>query len=159
MVELISAQIKVLSYLAFVIKPFADIVTVHSTQLVEGMIGMLESCPMEVTHLRKELLIASRHILNTDLRISKNFIKCVILPIFYFYVIIFIEFIPYMDKLLDENTLLGRGWTTTENLKPLAYSTIADLIHHVRTHLPLPTVVKAVNLFAINVHDHNLTPR
>lgn len=72
MVELVSAQIKVLSYLAFVIKPFTEIVTVHSTQLVEGMIGMLESCPMEVTHLRKELLIASRHILNTELRISKN---------------------------------------------------------------------------------------
>lgn len=72
MVELVSAQIKVLSYLAFVIKPFTEIVTIHSTQLVEGMIGMLESCPMEVTHLRKELLIASRHILNTDLRISKN---------------------------------------------------------------------------------------
>lgn len=74
MVELVSAQIKVLSYLAFVIKPFTDIVTIHSTQLVEGMIGMLESCPMEVTHLRKELLIASRHILNTELRISKNLI-------------------------------------------------------------------------------------
>lgn len=71
LVELVSAQIKVLSYLAFVIKPFTDIVTIHSTQLVEGMIGMLESCPMEVTHLRKELLIASRHILNTELRISK----------------------------------------------------------------------------------------
>ncbi|XP_025424212.1 transformation/transcription domain-associated protein [Sipha flava] len=137
LVELISAQIKVLSYLAFVIKPFTDIVIVHSTQLVEGMIGMLESCPMEVTHLRKELLIASRHILNTELRI---------------------KFIPYMDKLLDENTLLGRGWTTTENLKPLAYSTIADLIHHVRVHLTLPTIVKAINLFAINVHDHSLTP-
>lgn len=64
-----------------------------------------------------------------------------------------------MDKLLDENTLLGRGWTTTENLKPLAYSTIADLIHHVRVHLTLPTIVKAINLFAINVHDHSLTPR
>lgn len=64
-----------------------------------------------------------------------------------------------MDKLLDENTLLGKGWTTTENLKPLAYSTIADLIHHVRNHLSLPTIVKAINLFAINVHDHNLTPR
>jgi len=64
-----------------------------------------------------------------------------------------------MDKLLDENTLLGRGWTTTENLKPLAYSTIADLIHHVRIHLSLPIIVKAINLFAINVHDHGLTPR
>jgi len=157
LVDLVSAQIKVLSYLAFVIKPFTEILTVHSTQLVEGMIGMLESCPMEVTHLRKELLIASRHILNTELRISKNkllFFKFIIYNFVYF-----LEFIPYMDKLLDENTLLGLGWTTTENLKPLAYSTIADLIHHVRVHLSLPTIVKAINLFAINVHDHSLTPR
>jgi len=157
LVELVSAQIKVLSYLAFVIKPFAEIVTVHSTQLVEGMIGMLESCPMEVTHLRKELLIASRHILNTDLRISKK--KNCYLNLKFLLLFLILEFIPYMDKLLDENTLLGRGWTTTENLKPLAYSTIADLIHHVRVHLSLPTIVKAINLFAINVHDHSLTPR
>lgn len=75
------------------------------------------------------------------------------------FVFLFLEFIPYMDKLLDENTLLGRGWTTTENLKPLAYSTIADLIHHVRVHLSLPTIVKAINLFVINVHDNSLTPR
>ncbi|XP_050062544.1 transformation/transcription domain-associated protein-like [Aphis gossypii] len=137
LVELIETQIKILSCLAYIIKLFTEIVTVHSTQLVEGMIGMLESSPMEVTHLRKEFLIASRHILNTDLRI---------------------KFIPYMDKLLDENTLLGRGWTNTENLKPLVYSTIADLIQHVQVHLSLPTIVKVINLFAINVHDHSLTP-
>lgn len=79
MVELIEAQIKVLSCLAYIIKLFTDIVTVHSTQLVEGMIGILESSPMEVTHLRKEFLIASRHILNTDLRISKNKKKIVVI--------------------------------------------------------------------------------
>jgi len=64
-----------------------------------------------------------------------------------------------VDKLLDENTLLGRGWTNTENLKPLVYSTIADLIQHVQVHLSLPTIVKVINIFAINVHDHSLTPR
>jgi len=72
LVEFIEAQIKVLSYLAYVIKMFTEIVTVHSTQLIEGIIGMLESSPMVVTHLRKELLVASRHFLNTDLRISKK---------------------------------------------------------------------------------------
>lgn len=64
-----------------------------------------------------------------------------------------------MDKLLDTKIIVGRGWTTTENLKPLAFSTIADLIHHVRAHLSLSTIAKAVNLFVVNVHDHSLSPR
>lgn len=38
--------------------------------LVEGMLGLLSLCPMEVSHLRKELLIATRHILATELRNS-----------------------------------------------------------------------------------------
>ena len=29
------------------------------------------------------------------------------------------------------------GWTTHESLRPLAYSTLADLVHHVRQSLPL----------------------
>ena len=33
--------------------------------------------------------------------------------------------------------LLGKGWTTYETLRPLAYSTLADLVHHVRQLLPL----------------------
>jgi len=43
----------------------------HSNLMVKGLLGMLTICPMEVTHLRKELLIASRHILATDLRVSE----------------------------------------------------------------------------------------
>jgi len=36
-----------------------------------------------------------------------------------------------MEQLFDENVLLGKGWTVNETLKPLAYSTLADLVHHV----------------------------
>jgi len=43
----------------------------QSNQLAKGMLGLLTYCPQEVAHLRKELLIAARHILATDLRISK----------------------------------------------------------------------------------------
>lgn len=39
--------------------------------MVKGMLSLLQSCPKEVAHLRKELLIAARHILATDLRNSK----------------------------------------------------------------------------------------
>lgn len=75
--------------------------------MVRGMIALLTVCPHEVAHLRKELLIAARHILATELRI---------------------KFVPHMEKLFDENTLLGKGWTTHESLRPLAYSTLADLV-------------------------------
>ncbi len=66
------------------------------------------------------------------------------------------EFVPFIDKLFDENILIGSGWTTYESLRPLAYSTLADLVHHVRTSLPLNDLSLAVNLFSKNVHDESL---
>ncbi|KAL5493667.1 hypothetical protein EMCRGX_G014876 [Ephydatia muelleri] len=59
------------------------------------MVALLRNCPQEVTHLRKELLIAVRHILATDLR---N------------------KFLPCIDHLFDENLLIGSGWTTRESV-------------------------------------------
>ena len=41
------------------------------------MLGLLSHCPQEVAHLRKELLIAARHILATDLRNSKRITKLI----------------------------------------------------------------------------------
>ena len=38
--------------------------------MVQGMLALLRNCPQEVAHLRRELLIAARHILATDLRNS-----------------------------------------------------------------------------------------
>ncbi|XP_013399832.1 transformation/transcription domain-associated protein-like [Lingula anatina] len=134
-VDFIAAQIKTLSFLAYIIRIYQEIVSSHSQQLVKGMLGLLTLCPQEVAHLRKELLIAARHILATDLR---N------------------RFVPHIDKLFDETVLIGSGWTTHESLRPLAYSTLADLVHHVRTALPLTDLSLAVNLFSKNVHDESL---
>ncbi|KAJ8314001.1 hypothetical protein KUTeg_008562 [Tegillarca granosa] len=110
-------------------------VQAHSQNMVKGLLGLLSHCPQEVAHLRKELLIAARHILATDLR--NQFVHCI-------------------DKLFDENVLIGVGWTTHESLRPLAYSTLADLVHHVRQALPLTELSLAVNLFSKNVHDESL---
>jgi transformation/transcription domain-associated protein len=134
-VDLMAAQIKTLSFLAYIVRMYQEMVAQHSNLMVKGLLGMLTICPMEVTHLRKELLIASRHILATDLRV---------------------KFVPYMERLFDENVLLGKGWTTHESLRPLAYSTLADLVHHVRQHLPFSDLARAVHLFAKNVHDETL---
>lgn len=61
-----------------------------------------------------------------------------------------------MQRLFDEDILLGRGWTTHESLRPLAYNTLAELVHHVKQQLPLTDLVNAVHLFSKNVHDETL---
>ena len=99
------------------------------------MLALLKNCPQEVAHLRRELLIAARHILATELR---N------------------RFISSIDQLFDENLLIGSGWTTRETIRSLAYSILADLVHHIRTHLPLSHLSLAVHLFSKNVHDDTL---
>lgn len=71
-VDFMGAQVKTLSFLAYIIKIYQEDVSKHSAMLVQGMLGLLTLCPMEVAHLRRELLIASRHILATDLRSSKS---------------------------------------------------------------------------------------
>ncbi|XP_072415930.1 transformation/transcription domain-associated protein isoform X1 [Chiloscyllium punctatum] len=133
--DFIAAQIKTLSFLAYIIRIYQDLVGKYSQQMVKGMLQLLTNCPSETAHLRKELLIAAKHILTTDLR---N------------------QFIPCMDKLFDESVLIGSGYTARETLRPLAYSTLADLVHHVRQHLPLNDLALAVQLFAKNIDDESL---
>lgn len=134
-VDLIAAQIKTLSFLAYILKIYQDVVAQHSPKLVTGMLTLLALCPNEVAHLRKELLIATKHILALELR---N------------------RFVPHIDQLFDESLLFGRGWTAHETLRPLAYSTLADLVHHVRQQLDMGALTRAVHLFSKNIHDETL---
>ncbi|XP_052799623.1 transformation/transcription domain-associated protein-like isoform X2 [Mya arenaria] len=134
-VDFVAAQIKTLSFLAYIVRIFQEQVQQYSKQMVQGHLSLLSLCPQEVAHLRKELLIAAKHILATDLR---N------------------KFVSVIDKLFDETVLIGTGWTTHESLRPLAYSTLADLVHHVRQALPMSELSMAVNLFSKNVHDESL---
>jgi transformation/transcription domain-associated protein len=134
-VDFMGAQIKTLSFLAYVIRIYQETVAQHSTMMVQGVLGLLTLCPPEVAHQRKELLVAARHILSTELRT---------------------KFVPVLEQLFDENVLLGGGWTVHETLRPLAYSTLADLVHHVRHMLPLKHLASAVHLFSKNVHDESL---
>ena len=112
--------------------------------MVKGILSLLSGCPPEVAHTRKEMLIAARHIVSTELKI---------------------KFVPHTEQLFNEvcgsckffseiqgknnffvlqNVLLGKGWTVHESLRPLAYSTLADLVHHVRQHLPHADLARAV---------------
>lgn len=134
-VDFMGAQIKTLSFLAYVIRVYQDVITQHSHMLVTGIIGLFTLCPVEVAHLRKELVIASRHILATDLKT---------------------QFVPHMDLFFNEDLFIGHGWTTQEALRPLAYSTLADLVHHVRMVLSFEDVSRAVHLYSKNLLDPSL---
>lgn len=105
--DFIAAQIKTLSFLAYIIRLYQvfwlwvlidlrlksididfslcdywivvcvrtlgqDLVGKYSQQMVKGMLQLLSNCPPETAHLRKELLIAAKHILTTDLRSRKS---------------------------------------------------------------------------------------
>ena len=76
---------------------------------------------------------------------------------FFFFIFLFsIAFVSHIDQLFDKGVLIGKGWTTNKSLQPLAYSTLANLVHHVHTHLPLPHLSLAVHVFTKNVHDDSL---
>lgn len=134
-VDFMGAQVKTLSFVAYTIKLYQKEINQHSLSLVRGIISMLQVCPMEVVNLRKELFIAARHVTATDLRV---------------------RFVPFMELLFDEDVLLGRGWTSRESLRPLAYSTLADLVHHVRSNLQINIIERAIHFFSKNAHDESL---
>ncbi|XP_043949741.1 transcription-associated protein 1 isoform X4 [Drosophila biarmipes] len=133
-VDFMGAQIKTLSFLAYIVRIFQEVVIASSLSVTSGMLNLMRNCPKEAAHLRKELLIAARHIFATDLRQ---------------------KFIPSIEQLFDDDLLIGKG-VTLESIRPLAYSTLADLAHHVRQSLSLDVLIKAVNLFSKNVHDETL---
>ena len=134
-VDFMAAQIKTLSFLAYIVRIYPESANAHSTQITQGILNLLRFCPQEVAHLRKELLIAARHILATDIRV---------------------KFVPCIDQVFDENILIGNGWTAHETLRPIIYSTIADLVHHVRNLLKYKDLISAINLFSKNIHDESL---
>lgn len=134
-VDFNAAQIKALSFLAYVVKLPIQLIRDNSQKLIVGFLSLLKNCPPEVAHLRKELLVAAKHILATDLKTS--FVICI-------------------EQLFDEKLLISNGWTAHETLRPLAFSTIADLVHHVRFQLTIENIASAINLFSKNLHDETL---
>ena len=59
-----------------------------------------------------------------------------------------------IDELLDEKTLIGDGLAVYETMRPLAYSMLANLIHHVRDALDPPQIRKTVEVDTKNLQDN-----
>ncbi|ODN82926.1 hypothetical protein L202_01173 [Cryptococcus amylolentus CBS 6039] len=130
--ELVKAQVKTMAFLAYVLRGNQGNNRDYVNVFPEACARLLRDCPPEDVITRKELLVATRHILTVDSRSS---------------------FIPYIDILLEERVLVGTGVSSREMLRPLAYSVVADLIHHVRNELPLQQLIRVVYVFSCNLND------
>ena len=130
--ELINAQVKMMSFLAYLLRVYVQQLQDFLPILPDIVIRLLRDCPSEKSSTRKELLVAIRHTINF------NFRKI---------------FLSKLDDLLDERTLIGDGLTVYESMRPLAYSLLADLIHHIRESLSRDQIRKTVNVFSKNLHD------
>lgn len=133
--DFIVSQIKVMSFLAYALRAFSRLLQKYYTLVPNFVVRLLKDCPPELSSARKELLVSMRHILATDFRTF---------------------FIPKVDVLLEERVLIGTGLTAYETLRPLAYSTMADLIHHVRNELSVSQIWKTVRVYCRNMHDNTL---
>ncbi|KAK9477125.1 hypothetical protein V1514DRAFT_353659 [Lipomyces japonicus] len=133
--EFITAQVKTMSFLAYILRGFAAALKKYHTLIPEFVVRLLKDCPRELAASRKELLVATRHILSTDFRII---------------------FISKVDLLLNEKVLIGDGLTVHETLRPLAYSMVADLLHHIRAELTPAHIWLTVEVYSRNLQDNTL---
>ncbi|VDL61863.1 unnamed protein product [Hymenolepis diminuta] len=145
--DFMAAQVKTLSFLAYIVKyhqvntlnttePLHPCVESHYMAIVKGIMNLMVTCPSTATNLRKEFFIATRHILNfPDIR-----------P----------KFLHVIDDMMDDNILVGEGFYFRESLRPLSYSMLGDLLHHIRNDLSLTRVSRAVDLFGKNLFDETL---
>ena len=130
--EFITAQVKTMSFLAYLLRLYAHQLQDFLPTLPSVVVRLLQDCPREKSSARKELLVAIRHIINFNYRKI---------------------FLDKIDELLDERTLIGDGLTVYETMRPLAYSMLADLIHHVRDHLTRDQIWRTVEVYTKNLHD------
>lgn len=135
--DFILAQIKATSFLAYVfIRGYAANSLQNYIPIVPDLIiRLLQDCPPELPSARKELLHATRHILST------NYKKL---------------FLPKLDYLFDKSVLIGNGFTMYETLRPLAYSTVADFIHNIRSELKLNEIEKTIKMYTEYLMDESL---
>lgn len=131
--DFITAQVKTMSFLAYLLRQYVQQLNDFLNTLPDVVVRLLKDCPREKSGTRKELLIAIRHIINYNVR--KIFLRKI-------------------DELLDERTLTGDGLTVCETMRPLAYSMLADLIHHVRDTLSPEQIRKTVEVYTRNLQDN-----
>ncbi|CAH7675619.1 hypothetical protein PPACK8108_LOCUS10651 [Phakopsora pachyrhizi] len=130
--DLVVAQVKIMSFVAYVLRAQTALVQPFASEIPPIMIRMLKDIPSESSLCRRELIIAARHILGTEYRSL---------------------FVPFMNELLDIRIFIGNGITSYESLRHLVYSTIADLIQQTKSELKSAQIRAALSTFMNILND------
>jgi len=130
--DFIWLQVKTMNFLAYLLRVYTQQLQDFLPALPAIVVRLLRDCPREKSGARKELFVAVRHIINF------NFRKI---------------FLPSLDELLDVRTLIGDGLTVYDTMRPLAYSMLADLIHHLRDSLTKDQIRQTIQVYTKNLHD------
>lgn len=94
--DFIVAQVKTMSFIAYTLRNHIEHLRPFQNQIPDFVLRILRECPPESSATRKELLVATRHILSTDFRTP---------------------FVPKIDLLLNEKVLIGTGVTSHDTLR------------------------------------------
>ncbi|KAL6768445.1 hypothetical protein ACKKBF_B39155 [Auxenochlorella protothecoides x Auxenochlorella symbiontica] len=131
--DLRMAQIKMLAFLTVMARPanLQAAMLEHRDAVCAALVRVMTTVP-EVAGIRKELMIAVRNLLATKLRPG---------------------LLASMDVLLDERVLMGTSRACIESVRPLACSTLAELVASVKAEMSLPQLTTIVDIFVRNTND------
>ncbi|KAK2466244.1 hypothetical protein APHAL10511_001886, partial [Amanita phalloides] len=130
--DMIQCQIKLLSYVAYVMRFLSEINEPWGEMLIRCAMRLLLDCPANGISLRKDLMVVFRHLVGTPHRIA---------------------LFDQIDKLFDERVLLGTGIASKEMLRPVAYSAVADMVHHLRNELSVEQITRIVQTYSRMLHN------
>ncbi|TDL29737.1 hypothetical protein BD410DRAFT_736870 [Rickenella mellea] len=136
--DCIAAQIKMMSLLAYLMKSQQEAFQQdgRGDAVAVSCIRLLQDCPTHQSSGRRELMVVLRHLMGTQNRRA---------------------LVPHMEKLFSERVLLGPAVGSQETLRPVAYSAIADLVHHVRGELTSTQLARIVHVYSNLVHNPHLS--
>ncbi|KAK1948059.1 Transcription-associated protein 1 [Phytophthora citrophthora] len=133
--DFLDCQVKTLSFVTYLLRGCANLMRPFQEAICENTVKLLVACPKDAFVLRKDIFVAARHIISTDFRRG---------------------FYPQLELLMKDDVLVGKGRCSFYQIRPLAYSTLADMIHHVRDMLTLGQVSTIVDFYGKRIHDSTL---
>ncbi len=134
--ELLSAQVKTLTFVTFLLSRYGEQMKPFEDHLATNVLNLFQMCPREAIVTRKDLLLALKHIFMTDFR--KGFYK-------------------HIDMLLDDRVLIGKHKQSEHtHLRVEAYSALATLIPHVCSKMSMIQVSRVVHLYSRVLHDASM---
>ncbi|KAK1363493.1 Histone acetyltransferase SAGA, TRRAP/TRA1 component, PI-3 kinase superfamily [Heracleum sosnowskyi] len=130
-IDMRTAQVKTLSFLSYFLREYSKYTRPHEEIICKGILNLFVNCPDSLS-VRKELLVCLKHVINTDHKKA---------------------LVPLLDTLLEERVLVGIDMKNLKELRPIAFSLLAELVHHIKWELSFPQLLRIISLFSINMHD------